>query len=416
MMLRRAGFGPTAAELTAARRAGYAATADALTVPSAPDLGASTSPVPDIGPDPLVGLPNPTQAQRNAAAAKREEQSLAITWWWLERMTAADHQTMEKLVFFWHGHWATSIKKVIRPQLMLVQHLALRGSLNFAAMAHTMVRDPALVFWLDGQSNTQSAPNENLGRELMELFMLGIGNYTEHDVKEAGRALTGWKIDFDKAQTYFSKSAYDRGQKTILGATKAFDATTLVDHLLANEQCPRFIAARLWYRYASPTTPVPAEAQQAMVGAFPDSMGMLRALLLSDAFQATAGNLVKQPVEWLVGAMRQLGLRPSSMDANTLTLVLYGLERLGQVPFAPPSVGGWPAGAAWLTPGTGQTRLSLASRIAGMAKVERLNPESLAYLLAVDSWSDHTYAALKSVTDPRRLLVLGLISPEYVVT
>lgn len=416
LMLRRSGFGPTAAELTAARGAGYAATLDALTAPVAPDLGASTAPVPDIGPDPLVGLASPTQAQRSAAEAKRDEQTGIITRWWLDRLTAADHQTMEKLVFFWHGHWATSIKKVIRPQLMMLQHMSLRSSLNFAAMAHTMVRDPALVYWLDGQTNTRSAPNENLGRELLELFMFGIGTYTEQDVKEAGRALTGWRIDFDKARTFFAKQSADPGMKTILGTTKKFDATSLVDHLLADERCPRFIAARLWYRYASPTTPVPAAAQQAMVAAFPNSMQMLRALLAGEDFQQTAGNLVKQPVEWFVGAMRQLGLRPASLDTVALGQVLYGLDRLGQVPFAPPSVGGWPAGAAWLTPGTAQTRLSLAARIAGMTDVKRLDPESLAYLLAVDGWSDRTYAALKSAADTRRLLVLGLISPEYVVT
>ncbi|MEV0607400.1 DUF1800 family protein [Polymorphospora rubra] len=416
LMLRRSGFGPTAAELAAARSAGYAATLDALTAPLAPDLGASNTPVPDIGPDPLVGLADPTMAQRTAASARRDEQTGIITRWWLDRLTVADHQTREKLVFFWHGHWATSIKKVIRPQLMLLQHLSLRSSLHFAEMAHTMVRDPALVFWLDGETNTKSGPNENLGRELLELFMLGNGAYTERDVKEVGRALTGWRIDFNQARTYFAEQSADQGMKTILGATKAFDATSLVDHLLANPHCPGFIAARLWYRYASPTTPVPAAAQQAMVEAFPDSMRMLRALLASDDFQQTAGNLVKQPVEWFVGAMRQLQLRPATLDTTALGQVLYGLDRLGQVPFAPPSVGGWPAGAAWLTPGTAQTRLSLAARIAGMADVQRLDPESLAYLLAVDGWSDRTYTALKSATDPRRLLVLGLISPEYVVT
>ncbi|MFI5916325.1 DUF1800 family protein [Dactylosporangium sp. NPDC051541] len=416
LMLRRSGFGPTAEELTAARSAGYAATLDALTAPVAPDVGASNSPVPDIGVDPLVGLANPTPAQRTAAETKRGEQLAAITRWWLDRLTTADHQTMEKLVFFWHGHWATSVKKVIRPQLMLLQHLTLRSSLNFGAMAHAMVHDPALVFWLDGQANTRTAPNENLGRELLELFTCGIGTYTEQDVKEAGRALTGWRIDFDKARTFFAPQSADPGMKTILGVTKAFDATALVDLVLTNPQCPRFIAARLWYRYASPTTPVPAAAQQAMVDAFPDSMKMLRALLASDDFQQTAGNLVKQPVEWFVGAMRQLQLRPAALDTAALGQVLYHLDRLGQVPFAPPSVGGWPAGAAWLTPGTAQTRLSLAARIAGMADVRRLDPTSLAYLLAVDTWSDRTYAALKKATDPRRLLMLGLISPEYVVT
>jgi len=416
LLLRRAGFGPSPVELAAAQRAGYQSTVRALTAPSTPDVGASATPVPTIGSDPLNRFPSPTASQRAAASAERERQTTLITQWWLDRLTVADHQAQEKLVFFWHGHWATSIGKVIRPQLMLLQHLTLRSTRDFSVLAHRMVRDPALVYWLDGQLNTRSAPNENLGRELMELFMLGIGNYTEQDVKEAGRALTGWKIDYNRAATYFAPQSHDAGGKTILGVRKNFDADTLVDFLLARQACPRFVAARLWYRYASPSLPIPAHAEEAMVAAFPDSMAMLRALFTADAFQATAGHLVKQPVEWLVGAMRQLGLRLGGLPAETVGLILYGLDRLGQLPFAPPSVGGWPAGSLWLTAGTAQLRLATAGRLAGLATVGPLTPESLANLLAVTTWTNRTYAGLKRATNPRQLLTLGLISPEYLVT
>jgi uncharacterized protein (DUF1800 family) len=416
LLLRRAGFGPTSAELDAARRAGYEATVAALTAPSTPDVGASITPIPDIGPDPLNRFPNPTVAQRATASAERERQTKLITQWWLDRLTVADHQTYEKLVFFWHGHWATSISKVIRPQLILLQHRTLRSSQDFSVMAHRMVRDPALMYWLDGQLNNKTAPNENLGRELMELFTLGIGNYTEQDVKEAGRALTGWKIDFNNATAYFAAQSHDAGKKKILGATKSFDADMLVDFLLAQKVCPRFIAARLWFRYASSTQPIPGATQEAMAAAFPDSMAMLRALFNDNAFRATGGNLVKQPVEWFVGTMRQLGLRLAGLADNTVNQVLFGLNRLGQVPFVPPSVGGWPAGVAWLTPGTAQVRLAMAGRLARLATIERLTPESLASLLAVGTWTDRTYAGLKRVTDPRQLLTLGLVSPEYLVT
>jgi uncharacterized protein (DUF1800 family) len=416
LLLRRAGFGPTSTELDAARRAGYEATVGALTAQSVPDLGASITPIPELGPDPFARLQNPTPAQEVAASGERERQTKLITQWWLDRLTVADHQTHEKLLFFWHGHWATSVSKVIRPQLMLLQHRTLRSSQDFSVMAHKMVRDPALMYWLDGQLNTKSAPNENLGRELMELFTLGIGNYTEQDVKEAGRALTGWKIDYNNATTYFAPQSHDAGKKKILGVTNNFDADSLVDFLLAQKVCPRFIAARLWFRYASSTRPIPATTQEAMVSAFPDSMAMLRALLKDEEFQASGGNLVKQPVEWFVGAMRQLGLRLGSLPAETLNLVLFGLDRLGQVPFLPPSVGGWPAGALWLTPGTAQVRLGTAGRLARLVTIDKLTPESLANLLAVETWTDRTYAGLKRVTDSRRLLTLGLVSPEYMVT
>jgi uncharacterized protein (DUF1800 family) len=416
LLLRRAGFGPTAAELAAARQAGYTGTLSTLMAPAAPDVGGSSAPLPQLGRDPLAGIASPTTAQRFAADDKRRAQTQLIIEWWLDRMTVADRQAYEKLVFFWHGHWATSVDKVIRPQLMLKQQQTLRESVNFATMAHRMVTDPALLYWLDGQLNTRTAPNENLGRELMELFMLGIGNYTETDVKAAGRALTGWKIDYDNARTYFNPPSHDRGTKTILGTTRSFDAHSLVDFLLGHEACPRFIASRLWFRYASSTLPLPTSTQEKMMSAFPDSLAMLRALFADEAFLDSRGNLVKQPVEWLVGALRQLGLRAGGFTSESLIHIINGLKRLGQVPLAPPSVGGWPAGAAWLTPGAAQARLDLAGRVAALVAEEPWNPESIANVLAVDTWTDGTYSALKSAPQPRSRLMLGLASPEYLVT
>ncbi|MGW4460891.1 DUF1800 domain-containing protein [Micromonospora sp. NPDC004704] len=416
LLLRRAGFGPSAAELDAARKAGYQATVNALTSPTGPDLGATSAPIPDLGPDPYANLTDPTSAQRVTADERRRQQTLAITQWWLDRLAVADHQATEKLIFFWHGHWATSVKKVIRAQLMLTQHRTLRTSLDFSLMAHRMVTDPALIYWLDGQLNTRSAPNENLGRELMELFTLGIGNYSERDVKEAGRALTGWKIDYDAARTYFNPPSHDAGEKTILGVARNFDAHSLVDFLLSHPQCRRFVAARLWHRYASSTEPIPGPTQDRMAAAFPDSVAMLRTLLTDEAFPGTRGNLVKQPVEWLVGATRQLGLRPGSLPPAVMEQVIYGMERLGQVPFAPPSVAGWPAGSSWLTAGAAHVRLSLAGKLTQLVEVGPITVEGLAQLLAIDTWTNRTYSALTETSDPRHLLTLGLASPEYLVT
>ncbi|MFY1636507.1 DUF1800 domain-containing protein [Solwaraspora sp. WMMB335] len=417
LLLRRSGFGPTAAELTAARRTGFAQAVSALVAPAGPDLGASASPVPDLGPDPYDGLDDADQAAWEAASRAREQQTLRLTRWWLDRMSVADHQVREKLVFFWHGHWATSIRKVIRPSLMLRQHQTLRASADVRTLAHRMVRDPALIFWLDGQLNDHRSANENFGRELMELFLLGIGAYTERDVKEAGRALTGWRIDYASGTSVLVRRSHDDGVKTILGRSAAFGADDLVDLLLDRPECPRFIAARLWHRYASSQRPVPADVRESMAAAFPDPVAMLRVLFTSAAFADSAGELVKQPVEWLVGAVRQLGIRPGGWDDRTTGQVLYSMDRLGQVPFAPPSVGGWPAGANWLTPGTAQARLGLANRIlVGMPSLPSLNPESLANLLTIDTWTNRTYAGLREVTDQLQLLLLGLASPEYLVT
>jgi uncharacterized protein (DUF1800 family) len=250
----------------------------------------------------------------------------------------------------------------------------------------------------------------------MELFMLGIGNYTEADVKAAGRALTGWRIDYARARLSLMARHFDSGPKTILGNTKDFDPHSLVEFLLRQEACPRFIASRLWFRYGSSTQPIPDSTRAKMVAEFPDAMAMLRALLADDAFLASRGNLVKQPVEWIVGAMRQLGIRPEALGTETLGPVVYYLTRLGQVPFAPPNVGGWPAGGTWLTAGAAQVRLKLAGRLAGMVPRRRWTPESLADVLAVQAWTNETYAALKGASGRKTQLTLSLASPEYLVT
>ncbi|HLL64497.1 MAG TPA: DUF1800 domain-containing protein [Micromonosporaceae bacterium] len=416
LLLRRACFGPTAPELAKATRVGYAATVANLVAPAGPDRGAGAAPTPNIGRDPFDDLATPTAEQRMAAEALRAEQSETILRWWLDRLTVADHQTHEKLHFFWHGHWATSMRKVGSPQFMLAQHLKIRSSPELTAMARKMVTDPALVSWLDGQTNTSQAPNENLGRELMELFLLGIGNYTEQDVKEAGRALTGWKIDLGVPETaiFFSKD-HDGGAKTVLGTTAKFDANTLVDHLVKQPSCARFIASRLWFRYASSTASIPESTREKMVAAFPVAISMLRVLFEDEEFRSGRHEMVKQPVEWLVGAMRQLKIRPANLSKPAFRKILQGLNGLGQVPFAPPSVGGWPSGTAWLTSAAAQIRLDVAGTIAEQAHVERLTAEELAHTLCLQTWTDRTYSALKDVTNPGHLLLLGLCSPEYLV-
>jgi uncharacterized protein (DUF1800 family) len=300
---------------------------------------------------------------------------------------------------------------------MLRHHRTIRDNAgDVARLAHRMVVDPALVYWLDGHLNTRQAPNENLARELFELFLLGIGRYDEADVKRAAQALTGWQIDLAEERSVFVPSRHRAGVKTVLGVTGRLGADELVDLLLRDRACPRFIASRLWFRYASSARPIPEDVRERMVEAFPNTLAMLRTLFEAEAFQATAGTMVKQPVEWLVGAMRQLRVRPRLATTETMTQILDGLSGLGQRPFAPPSVGGWPAGPSWFTARAAQVRLSLAGRLTAAIKVDRLNADSLADLLAIDRWTDRTYSILKTMTDPRQLLTLGLASPEYLVT
>jgi uncharacterized protein (DUF1800 family) len=300
--------------------------------------------------------------------------------------------------------------------LMLTQHRTLRDARDFVDMAHRMSVDPALADWLDGPLNKKGAPNENLAREMCELFVLGIGQYTEKDVKEAARALTGFRVDLGAARLAFTPKDHDDGVKTILGSTARFDARGLMDLLLKQKACAPFIATRLWYRYASPTQPIPPDLREKMAAEFPAPMAMLRVLLESDAFRGTRNSMAKQPIEWLVGAMRQLGLRPASLPDDLITNLIGGLGEMGQRPFRPPSVGGWPAGTAWLTAAAAQIRLGMAAKLTSVLELGRLSPEETAYILGIEKWTDRTYALLKDAKESRQLLILGLVSPEYVVT
>jgi uncharacterized protein (DUF1800 family) len=427
-LLRRATFGPTAAEIDAAVARGYDATVTALLAPGDDQLT-----LPALGSDPYATLPSHAdQASIRQVESNFRTQTEQLQLWWIQRMATAPRQLMDKLIFFWHGHWATSVVKVRSAPLMLQQLETFRayGYGDFAAFLKAMLRDPALILWLDGEVNTLKAPNENLGRELMELFTLGIGNYTEDDVKAAARALTGWTVDRATGAATFVPRRHDNTPKTILGQTANFDTDSFADLLLAQSAHPVFLANRLWFRFASGDA-MPATTQTRLVAAYQpgrDVSALVRALLTDDAFTATAGQLVKQPVEWLVGALRQLEVGFEALQTGVQRqLGLAGLTGLGQILLEPPSVGGWPSGTAWLTTSSLQNRMRLATGLAALAgpgvvaavssgsTADRL--AALARLYAVDAWTDRTSTALSAVAgNAKPLLALGLISPEYMVS
>lgn len=399
-LLRRATFGPLSGEVDAAERAGYNAAVETL-------INAPASPVvyPVLEADPYATINRQaTREEKQKAQQAQREQVQQLTAWWLNQMTTAGNLFSEKLVFFWHGHWATSVQKVNSAHLMLAQQRVFRthGLKDFDDFTKAMLRDAALIFWLDGQKNTRKAPNENLARELMELFTLGIGNYTEGDVKEAARALTGWTIDRATGVTRLEPARFDDGSKTILGRTAPFNVDSLADLLV--EKSAGFVAARLWFRFAGPG-PVPPDALERMTAAGSDIAAMAKAMFLSPEFGETKGKLVKQPVEWLLGALRQLGIEDR-------TAFYRGLSALDQVPLRPPSVGGWPSGTAWLTTFSTQTRLQAAEGLAARAKVTARGPDELARLLSVEAWTPRTREILSKAKNP---LAMALASPEYAV-
>jgi uncharacterized protein (DUF1800 family) len=420
-VLRRVTIGPTAAEVDAATRAGLDATVTRLLAPVAvPEL-------PGLGPDPVGALPaGATRADRQDARKKVAAQVADATWWWVDRLATTGGSAAEKLVFFWHGHWATSVQKVRSATLMLAQQQTFRryGTGATGPLVRAMLRDPALILWLDGQRNTRTAPNENLGRELMELFTLGTGHYTEDDVKAAAKVLTGWQVDRKTGTAELNPRRRDTAAVTLLGRTGPLDVDQFADLLVRHPAHVPFLASRIWLRYGS-GDPAPDATMTALTAAGGDAVAMLRALSLDPAFPATAGHLVKQPVEWMLGAVRQLGVDTAKLTGKQRKQVLAGMRAQGQVPFRPPSVGGWPAGAAWLSTASAQARLrsgqalaalatAAVQELAGAAPGDRL--DALARMLVVDGWTDRTGAVLgTAANDPRRLLALGLATPEYTV-
>jgi uncharacterized protein (DUF1800 family) len=404
---------------------------DRLLRPTGADPGAAATPAPRFDTDPYAALPpNAPRDQRQQAQQSARTQIQTLLGWWLGRMVAAEHQLTEKVVFFWHGHWATSVQKVKSAVLMQGQLTTFRthGRGDFGSFTKAMLRDPALILWLDGQRNTRRAPNENLARELMELFTLGIGAYSEDDIKAGARALTGWTIDRQTLKTLLVPARHDPGPKTILGQTANFDDDSYADLLVAQPAHATHLAQRFWYRFAGATITTPVQAR--LVDAYRagnDVSALLDAVLRDPEFPSMRGQLVKQPVEWVVGALRQLEIRPNAFTETQRRQMLGGLDGLGQVPLQPPSVGGWPANAAWLTTASLQVRLRLAAGLAAAASpaiVDSLaggTPDArlvaLGRLLVVDGWTDRTRAALlEAGGDPRRLLTVGLASPEYTVS
>ncbi|NGN64720.1 DUF1800 domain-containing protein [Streptomyces sp. A7024] len=392
----------------------------------APGDDPDAPPPPELGPLPMRGKRKGDEGAKKAYREAVRGQREALTIWWLDRMVATRRPWVEKRTLLWHDHWATSIQKVKSGQAMLAQNATLRrlGGGDFQAMARAMVKDPALMLWLDAAGNTAKAPNENLARELMELFVLGVGHYEEADVRQAAAALTGWAVDRkgEEWQPRFRPRQHADGAQTVLGTKTDFTAMALVDHLVEQPACPRHVASRLWARLVS-AEDGPSEESLERIAASRDLTRMVRAILTDPAFSDSGSVLVKQPVEYVVGAMRALGVRPRELEKKQRRQLMRTLNGLGQVPFAPPNVGGWPHGAAWLTTAAAKVRIGFAQQLvrqADLGPIERTarggRPEALARLLGVPEWSAATARVLDGAAkEPRRVTAIALTAPEYLV-
>jgi uncharacterized protein (DUF1800 family) len=421
-LFHRFGFGPRPGEYAQALADGVSTTRSRLLTVPASDAGAAAIVEPkitDLGPRPK---PNTKEIVPFAIEMRYQIQQMVV--WWLDRMAASDHGLTEKMTWFWHGHWATSVQKLNYAMPMFVQNKTLRTYClgNFASMTKAMLNDGALQFWLDGQDNTVKAPNENLGRELMELFTLGVGRYTEDDVKNISRSLTGYQVVRSSGAVTINQNRRDKNPVNLLGTTAVFTGDSLADFLVARDDSAQFIAERLWYRFISSTEDMPANFSAKSAFKNREISAAVGAMANDSVMRDEKYAMVKSPVEWFISACRALELTPSAL--KTPAQMINYLEKLGQVPFSPPNVGGWPAGEAWLSSASAQYRIAFATWLikqSDLRVLKSLTPAQRimqsANWLGVAEWSPRTRAALRDAqSDPAQFALLALCSPEYIVS
>ena len=411
----RLGFGPKPGEFEAAVKVGSSiALEKILTVDSTSRIAPPV--FKKLGPRPANAIAR--VEWRNAM----REQEFQLTLWWMDRMVDADNPFVERMTWFWHGHWATSMSKVDYANAMFIQNQLLRETAvgNFEDQAKRMVVDGALQYWLDNNSNTVKAPNENLARELMELFTLGVNRYTENDIKQVAKALTGYSLDRESSVVTFNPKRHDNSTLNILGRSGTFDANSLTEFLVSRDDCQKFIAERLWFRFINDAT---EPTDDLIKNAFSNReiLPTMKTLANHPAMKADENSMVKPPFEWFIAACRALNVLPSTLAKPVMILGFF--DRLSQKPFYPPNVGGWPAGEIWLTAANAQYRIQLAQLIVSKGDLTPITNvgvanrvKKLADLLGVGEWSARTKSALiASQSDPAKLITTALCSPEYMV-
>jgi len=327
-LLRRTGFGPAPGEVES-----HASLDDALdsVLAGATDDGAE--------------MPDPNDGDTDAAIV-----------WWLRRLRRTPNPLHDKLVWFWHGHLTSSADKA-SADMMARQHNLFRrhAAGNIRELLHAIVRDAAMLIFLDGAGSHAESPNENLARELMELFTLGRGNYTEADVRAAAKALAGFTVDWDSEAVGFDEEAAATGRQTILGVTDHFDADRFVDVICDDPACAAFFATALHRFFAGA---VPSDARRDELATVLrdhdfEVLPLVEAILRHPDFAATRLNRARFPIEWFVAAHHAMGIDVRGDS-------IWSLGDLGQMPLYPPNVAGWPAGPQWVGAGRQLLKASLA--------------------------------------------------------
>jgi uncharacterized protein (DUF1800 family) len=374
-LLNRAGFGGTPAQARALADLGLKKAVDQL-------VKYESKPFDPVKPDLFDKdiMRPPTDAEREAqrkarqsndedalAAIQRErqrrqgedrKQMAEIQKWWLKRMIETPRPLEEKMTLFLHGHFATGYRTIEDSFHMFQQNQLFRrfATGNFGELAHQVIKDPAMIRYLDNDKNLKSTPNENLARELMELFTLGEGRgYTEADIKAGARALTGYTYDDDSFN--FNARNHDTSVKSIMGQSGNFDGDGFLNVILARKECAEFIAAKLYRFFVNDAPGEPSREQKAFILAMAakfragkyEFKPLLEALFSSAHFYAEAnrGAIIKSPIQLTVQAVRSL-----RTPVRELSALASATDLMGQNIFYPPNVKGWDGGRSWINTST----------------------------------------------------------------
>ncbi len=403
---RRAGFGLPNDQLRAAVARGAAAELDRLLDPA----GAAAAPAADPWDDSKL----PVEPQ------DREARAYAVAQW-LDLMVSTEQPVLDRVAWLWHGHFVSAFDKVKVARMMVDQIRLFRrmGMGAFGDLLRAVTIDPAMMIYLDLGGSTGAEPNENYAREVLELFTLGVGNYTEADVKAGALALTGWRAKKGE-QARLVAAKHDDSLQTFLAVDGVHDLDTVVNAIVASKAMPRFVASKMAVELLG------ISGDSALVGrlaaSFTDADLDVRELVRATLREGLAGNsqpIVLGPVQWLVAAQRVTGATLKAKERARL------LGVAGQQPMMPPNVGGWPGGTAWFGASGLVARSNLAALVAkgtpdgaeALAAAQADDVAALADVLGLPSsgFSAESAAALVAAPAGRDRLALALVSPEFLI-
>lgn len=358
-LLNRAGFGvPVMTAVKLAKMSPEAAVAAFVDFENLPDLCPPPPELPERIPQRRIRMITETMTEPDAQkyrAELRAKDRAAMTdlqGWWIGRMAKTARPLQEKIALMWHGHFATSAEKVTDPHMNLELNQIYRehGCGNFRELVRLVGKSPAMIRYLDQQQSTKEKPNENWSRELMELFTLGVGNYTERDVKEAARSFTGW-MERD-GSFYFNQRRHDFDLKVLFRKRAGYDGDAVIDNIVARRECAEFICKKIW-KYFAYDDPEP-EVIKGLADTFyeydSNIKPVLRKMFLSRAFyqEKAINTQIKSPAQLVVGLMVQLdcvmGPKPP--------IAQLAMRAMGQSLFYPPNVKGWDGGREWINTNT----------------------------------------------------------------